>query len=381
MAEDNNHGLRPEDLLLARGEVIRELRLDRDGKSQEDLAADSGVPQSRISEAERQKGRQTVATLMRLAEALDVSLETIAYLPVSPNIQPPKIETALLEVLRVLSLYRREDDTFPGDCMTCISESENLPELSCYRTLSEEERSSLWSLLISRRWCTVQDDGRYKLNTNGAPGCRHSVDRLIAQMILQYRMHLIRRDEIFPKGSPFLENREILKRIPARFIERIEALEDITETASIAEFDDTWCSCDLTFFEEDQIGCEMVLNMHYLTRRMAELALTRWSDGEKRNQLLRRYVCSWQREVLDKCIAAKEKRFSVLQMGTWQTAFPLALSLVFNGLLSEEYPVNMLLERQQEAAVSQRAMIASKIFSEQFTNFIQEFFFSTQLKG
>jgi transcriptional regulator with XRE-family HTH domain len=62
--------------LVKMGLHIRKLR-ERSGISQEQLAADAEIPYSSVNEIEAGKSNPTVATLMALADALDIPLKEL----------------------------------------------------------------------------------------------------------------------------------------------------------------------------------------------------------------------------------------------------------------------------------------------------------------
>lgn len=62
--------------LIKLGQHIRELRESK-GMSQEQLAADAEIPYSSVNEIEAGKTNPTIASLMALAEALEVPLEKL----------------------------------------------------------------------------------------------------------------------------------------------------------------------------------------------------------------------------------------------------------------------------------------------------------------
>ncbi|HEY9775556.1 MAG TPA: helix-turn-helix transcriptional regulator [Planktothrix sp.] len=63
---------RPDEFLIALGEVIHERRIHL-GRSQQELADLAGVHRTYISDIERGARNLTVTTVSRLAEALDVT--------------------------------------------------------------------------------------------------------------------------------------------------------------------------------------------------------------------------------------------------------------------------------------------------------------------
>ncbi len=62
--------------LVKLGQHIREVR-ERQGMSQEQLALEAGVPYSSVNEIEAGKTNPTIASLMALAEALDIPLREL----------------------------------------------------------------------------------------------------------------------------------------------------------------------------------------------------------------------------------------------------------------------------------------------------------------
>lgn len=99
------------------GETLRQLRRER-GMTMDALTAASGVSKSMLSQIERDQTNPTVATLLRLTEALGVSIEEVlrggAMEPVAPEIDvmlrhaTPRISSAdgkmVLRMLGPLSL-------------------------------------------------------------------------------------------------------------------------------------------------------------------------------------------------------------------------------------------------------------------------------------
>lgn len=88
----------PEDTDAAVGERVRALRTER-RLSQEALAEKAGIQAVVISRAERGRSLPSVATLLRLAKALDVPL---AALVGEENGLPEPTEEAVLERWRTL---------------------------------------------------------------------------------------------------------------------------------------------------------------------------------------------------------------------------------------------------------------------------------------
>jgi transcriptional regulator with XRE-family HTH domain len=62
--------------LIKMGAYIRKLR-ERQGISQEQLAADAEIPYSSVNEIEAGKTNPTIASLMALSEALDIPLKDL----------------------------------------------------------------------------------------------------------------------------------------------------------------------------------------------------------------------------------------------------------------------------------------------------------------
>ncbi len=62
--------------LIKLGQHIRKLR-EREGMSQEQLAGDAEIPYSSVNEIEAGKTNPTIASLMALAEALEISLKEL----------------------------------------------------------------------------------------------------------------------------------------------------------------------------------------------------------------------------------------------------------------------------------------------------------------
>ncbi|MEP4337346.1 MAG: helix-turn-helix transcriptional regulator, partial [Roseobacter sp.] len=140
-----------------RGSEIRRLRMEKK-LSQEKLGELVGLPQSRISEIEREKIPVPTKTLAKFAYILGTTLENIARglfdLKRSPSNQ------CIMAKQTVVRGILEESFALDSDIRQFVLEEWSDPIWMSLPRLSRSEERALWHYLAAERWVTLYPDGR-----------------------------------------------------------------------------------------------------------------------------------------------------------------------------------------------------------------------------
>lgn len=99
------------------GKLIKYYRQTK-GMSQEELSFRTGIDASSIGKLERNEAHPTLATLVRIAEALDFNIRELVETKPSDNIEDDK---DLIRIKRVFSLLTPEHRRFAADTICAMA--------------------------------------------------------------------------------------------------------------------------------------------------------------------------------------------------------------------------------------------------------------------
>ncbi|WP_261364436.1 helix-turn-helix domain-containing protein [Stieleria tagensis] len=306
-----------------RGRELRRVRISK-GLSQLDLQRESGVPQSRISNAERECGEMTTQNLLKLAGALDVPIDQIAVISLDGTKSHERLNSARLEVLRLLF----ENPTQNLDCRERIETELGTDQQSAYMNLSKDEADGLWLDLSGQGW-VVPIDGKRVPCTPPAQTHFHMINMM--DRVLDH-IHAANLHDAPIQVSP---RRELSETI-ALLSERVEYAENALQQCTSGDFSDAVLSCDLAFVAGDPL-VGRVLNELSQSIAITDLVFLvfekRIPSALERQIRFRRLLVESRRECLEVYREIEVGSFSIDRVGIWTetraTLLLRGLSMIF----------------------------------------------------